>query len=111
MGQELRKKKDGGDHYAKENQITHFTLAVFGLLAGGLAAYGSVSAGGTAAVSGTSSVFDLQDHGGVSVMNPQDRGTSDLVRTIDGNPPVHFRVIEEEANKNGCAKNPKRSQC
>ena len=29
-------------------------------------------------------VFDVQDHGGVFVMNPQTRGTSDLVRTADG---------------------------
>ena len=60
------------------------TLVVVGLLAGALAAYGSVSARGNSAVSGNVPVMDFQDHGGVFVMNAQERGTSDLVRSVDG---------------------------
>ena len=59
-------------------------LAMVGLLGGLLAAYGSVSARGSGATSDTAMVMDLDDHGGVGVMNPQARGTSDLVRTDDG---------------------------
>lgn len=64
-------------------KLVLFILALVGLLAGLLAAYGSVSARGNAAVSNTVPVADFEDHGGVRVMNPQDRGTSDLTRTID----------------------------
>ena len=65
-------------------RIALLALAVVGLLGGGLAGYGSASARGNAAVSSTTPVFDLQDHAGVFVMNPKERGTSDLVRTVDG---------------------------
>lgn len=68
----------------KRFKLIILTLAVFGLLAGALVAFGSVSARGNAAVSDTAPVIDMQDHGGVFVMNPQQRGTSDLVRTNDG---------------------------
>ena len=68
----------------KKFKLFILTLAVVGMLAGALAAYGSVSARSNAAVSDTVAVFDFQDHGGVIVMNPQTRGTSDLVRTVDG---------------------------
>ena len=59
------------------------TLALVGLLAGGAAIYGNVSAGVSAATKDNVPVFDFTDHG-VMVMNPQNRGTSDLVRTVDG---------------------------
>ena len=68
----------------KKLKLIILSLAVVGLLAGALAAFGSVSARGNAAVSDTVPVMDFQDHGGVFVMNPQKRGTSDLVRTVDG---------------------------
>ena len=53
------------------------TLAVFGMLVGGLAVYqsGSVSAGGGEQVGGTTPVYDFQDHGNVPVMDSQQRGT------------------------------------
>ena len=65
-------------------KLVFLSLAVFGLLAGGLALYGNVISGANAASKDSTPVFDLQDHGGVLVMNPKDRGTSDLVRTVDG---------------------------
>ena len=68
----------------KKFKLIILTLAVVGLLAGALAAIGSVSARGNAAASDTSPVMDFQDHGGVIVMNAKQRGTSDLVRTVDG---------------------------
>lgn len=65
------------------------TLAVVGMLAGALAAFGSVSARGNAiSISDTVPVMDFRDHinagGNVLIMNPQERGTSDLVRSRDG---------------------------
>ena len=65
------------------------TLAVVGMLAGALAAFGSVNARGNAiSISGTVPVMDFRDHinagGNVLIMNPQERGTSDLVRSRDG---------------------------
>ena len=68
----------------KRFNLAMITLALAGLLAGGAAIYGNVSAGVSAAAKDNSPVFDFQDHGGVIVMNPQNRGTSDLVRTVDG---------------------------
>ncbi|MCH8893821.1 MAG: hypothetical protein IIB32_10000 [Chloroflexi bacterium] len=68
----------------KKLNLIILTLAVFGLLAGALTAFSSVSARSNAAVSDTAVVFDFQDHGGVAIMNPKNRGTSDLVRTVDG---------------------------
>jgi len=69
----------------KKFKLIILTLAVFGLLAGALAAFGSVSARGNAQVSTTVPVMDFRDHinasGNVLVMNPQQRGTSDLVRS------------------------------
>lgn len=60
-------------------------LAVVGLLAGALAAYGSVSAGVNAqANSGTVPMMDLFDHNEVVIMNPKQRGESQLVRSIGG---------------------------
>ena len=59
-------------------------LVVLGLLAGGAALYGNVTAGVNAAGNDTTPVIDFQDHGGVFVMNPKERGTSELVRTVDG---------------------------
>ena len=59
-------------------------LGMAGLIAGTFALYGSVSAGSSGLISDTVMVMDLDDHGGVGVMNPQTRGTSDLVRSADG---------------------------
>ena len=56
-------------------------LGMAGLIAGTFALYGSVSAGSSGLISDTVMVMDLNDHGGVGVMNPQARGTSDLVRS------------------------------
>ena len=53
------------------------------VMAGGIALYGNFIPGVNAASKDSTAVFDLQDHGGVLVMNPQTRGSSDLVRTID----------------------------
>ena len=52
-------------------------------MAGGIALYGNFIPGVNAAGKDSTAVFDLQDHGGVFVMNPQTRGSSDLVRTVD----------------------------
>ena len=52
-------------------------------MAGGIALYGSFIPGVNAAGKDSTAVFDLRDHGGVFVMNPQTRGSSDLVRTVD----------------------------
>ncbi len=68
----------------KRFRLALTTLAVVGLLAVTLAAFGIVSARGNAAVSDNTPVMDFQDTGGGLVMNPQQRGTSDLVRTVDG---------------------------
>ena len=69
----------------KTFKLAILTLAVVGLLTGALAAYGSVSARGNAqALSGTVPVIDLFDHNDVPIMNPKERGTSQLVRNLDG---------------------------
>lgn len=68
----------------KKLKLPVLALILVGLLAGGVAMYGNVIAEVSAASKDSSPVFDFQDHGGVFVMNPQNRGTSDLVRTIDG---------------------------
>ena len=66
-------------------RLVLMTLAVVGLLAGALTAYGSVGARGNAqARTGTVPVMDLFDHNDVPIMNPKERGTSDLVRNFNG---------------------------
>lgn len=67
----------------KSFRLALMTLAVVGLLAGVVAISSNVFAGVSAAAKDTVPVFDFTDHG-VAVMNPQNRGTSDLVRTVDG---------------------------
>ena len=67
----------------KTFKLAMLTLAVVGLLASVTAIASNVTAGVNAAGKDTVPVFDLLDHG-VAVMNPQNRGTSDLVRTVDG---------------------------
>ena len=64
-------------------KLSLIMLVVLGLLAGGVAIYSS-AVSGVSAAEGGSPVFDFQDHGGVIVMNPKTRGTSDLVRSVDG---------------------------
>jgi len=61
-------------------------LAIAGALAGGLAAYQSayVSAGGGEEIGDVSQVMDWQEHGNVTVMDPQERGTSTLIRNAEG---------------------------
>ena len=60
-------------------------LVLVSLLAGILAVSGNTHAGVVQQPKkDTVPVFDFQDHGGIIIMNPQDRGTSDLVRTVDG---------------------------
>jgi len=72
----------------KKFKLIILSLAVVGMLAGALAAFGSVSARGNAQVSSTVPVMDFRDHinevVNVLIMNPQQRGTSDLVRSRDG---------------------------
>ncbi len=68
----------------KKFKLVIITLALVGLLGGLLAAYGSVSARGSGATTDTVMVRDFKDHGGVVVMNPSQRGTSDLTRNLDG---------------------------
>ena len=76
----------------KRFRLALMTLAVVGLLAGVLAAYGSVSAQSGSSdttpvgvrVTSTVPVWDFEDQGGIIVMNPQERGTSVLVRSHDG---------------------------
>ena len=79
----------------KRFKLAIMVLAVFGLLAGVLTVYGSVNAGVSAQqgsettpvgvrVTSTVPVWDFEDQGGGFVMNPQERGTSTLVRSHDG---------------------------
>ncbi len=79
----------------KRFRLALVTLAVVGLLAGVLTAYGNVNSGVNAQagsdttpvgirVISTEPVFDFEDQGGVFVMNPKERGTSVLVRSHDG---------------------------
>ena len=66
-------------------RLVLMTLAVVGLLAGALGAYSSVNAGVNAqALAGSVPVIDLFDHNEVVIMNPKKRGTSELVRNLDG---------------------------
>lgn len=60
------------------------TIAIAGLLAAGGTAFSSVIAGANAAEKDTSPVMDFKDYGDVRVMNSQERGTSDLIRTMGG---------------------------
>ena len=53
----------------KRFNLVMIILALVGLLAGGAAIYGNVSAGVSAATKDNVPVFDFQDHG-VRVMNP-----------------------------------------
>ena len=65
--------------------LAMMALAVIGLLVGGFTAYETVDARASAqAVSDTAPVMDFFDHNDVLIMNPKKRGTSDLVRTVDG---------------------------
>ena len=66
--------------------VAVLTLAILGILLGGLAVYekGSVSAGGGEEIGTASPVYDFQDHGNVSIMDSQERGTSSLVRDAEG---------------------------
>jgi len=66
----------------KKFKLVIITLALVGLLAG-LTAFGSVSARSSGIISDTVPVMDLNDHGEVGIMNPQERGTSDLSRSAD----------------------------
>ena len=68
----------------KNLKFAGLTLMMAALLAGAFALFGDAIPGVDAASNDTSPVFDLQDHGGVFVMNPQTRGTSDLTRSADG---------------------------
>ena len=68
----------------KQFKIAALTVLVLSVMAGGIALYGNFIPGVNAASKDSTPVFDLQDHGGVFVMNPQTRGSSDLVRTHDG---------------------------
>ena len=62
-----------------------FILAVIGIVVGGVAIYSNATASVNAdAHMDSVPVWDFQDHGGVMIMNPQQRGTSKLVRTLDG---------------------------
>lgn len=76
-------------------KLVMLTLAVFGLLAGGLTAYSSANSGVSAQegsdttpvgirIVSTAPVWDFEDQGGGFVMNPKERGTSVLVRSHDG---------------------------
>ena len=60
----------------KKFKLVIITLALVGLLGGLLAAFGSVSARSSGIISDTVPVMDLNDHGEVGIMNPQERGTS-----------------------------------
>jgi hypothetical protein len=59
------------------------TILVLSMMAVAIALYGNFISGVNAASKDSTPVFDLQDHGGVFVMNPKTRGSSDLVRTVD----------------------------
>ena len=67
-------------------KLVILALAIAGILAGGLAAYQNqyVRAGGGEEFGTTSTVHDFQDHGGVDVMFPKQRGTSEIVRDQEG---------------------------
>ena len=65
-------------------KLAMLTLAVVGLVAGVAAIASNVTAGVSAASKDTVPVVDFRDHAGIDIMNPKERGTSDLVRTVDG---------------------------
>ena len=67
----------------KQLKLAALTVLVLSVMAGGVALYGNFIPGVNAASKASTAVFDLQDHGGVWVMNPKTRGSSDLVRTVD----------------------------
>ncbi len=67
----------------KQFKLTAMTLLVLSVMVGGIALYGNFIPGVNAASKDSTAVFDFQDHGAVIVMNPQTRGSSDLVRTVD----------------------------
>ena len=68
----------------KHFKLATLTLIMVGLMVGGVALYGNFIPGVNAAEKGTVSMMDFEDHAKVGVMNPKPRGTSDLVRTVDG---------------------------
>ncbi len=68
----------------KNLKFAGLTLMMVALLAGAFALFSDAIPGVDAASNDTTPVFDFQDHGGVFVMNPQNRGTSDLTRSNDG---------------------------
>ena len=68
----------------KSRKFVMIMVAVAGLILCGLAMYGYVTPGVNAAEDNTVSVMDFEDHGKIRVMNPKARGTSTLVRTVDG---------------------------
>ena len=57
---------------------------VLSMLAAGVAVFTDAILGANAAEKITSMVHDFKGHGDVSIKNPQNRGTSDLVRTLGG---------------------------
>ena len=67
-------------------KLAALTLAIIGILFGGLTVYQiqSVSAGGGEEIGASNPVYDHDDHGNVAIMNPQQRGTSTLVRDTEG---------------------------
>ena len=64
--------------------VALLVLLAAGLMAGVLFAYGSASAGGGEEIGNTAPMYDFRDHGGVNIMFPQERGTSSLVRDLEG---------------------------
>ena len=59
-------------------------LVAAGLFIGLLFAYGSAGAGGGEEIGNSTPMYDFQDHGGVEIMFPKQRGTSELVRDAEG---------------------------
>ena len=54
----------------KNLKVVVLTLIALSVMAGGIALYGNFIPGVDAAGKDSTAVFDLQDHGGVFVMNP-----------------------------------------
>jgi len=69
---------------SKPIRMIVIVIAIVGLLAAGGTAFSSVLARVNTAEKDTSPVMDFKGYGGIRVMNPQERGTSDLVRTMSG---------------------------
>ena len=65
------------------------SIAILSLLAAGAAVFTNVIPGVNAAEKDTSAVHDFKGAGNVSIMNPKDRGTSDLVRSLTQ---VHMNI-------------------